>query len=248
MYNFKHSYDRITDAFYWPAMDLLLWGLTGYYFASINKDAVNAVTTVIIGMVFWIILWRAQYEVTINLLTELWDKNLINLFGSPLKFSEWIVSVMIVGVTKGLMSFLFAAALAYLFYGINIFVLGWYVPLFIILLFLNGWSIGFLVASTIFRYGTRIQTLGWSFVWLFAPFAAVYYPLSILPSWAQVIAKGLPASYVFEQIRSLLLNGTMSWAQLGISLLLNIIYLSISLLLMTKSFAVLKKKGLAKLY
>jgi ABC-2 type transport system permease protein len=248
MYNFKHSYDRITDAFYWPALDLLLWGLTGYYFASINKDAVSAVTTVITGMVFWIILWRAQYEVTINLLTELWDKNLINLFGSPLTFSEWIISVMIVGIVKGLMSFLFAAGLAYLLYHINIFVLGWYVPLFIALLFLSGWSIGFLVSSTIFQYGTRIQTLGWSFVWLFAPFAAVYYPLDILPQWAQVIAKTLPASYVFEQIRSLLLNGTVSWTQLGISLILNIIYLTISLLLIRKSFTILKKKGLAKLY
>jgi ABC-2 type transport system permease protein len=155
---------------------------------------------------------------------------------------------MIVGIVKGLMSFLFAAGLAYLLYHINIFVLGWYVPLFIALLFLSGWSIGFLVSSTIFQYGTRIQTLGWSFVWLFAPFAAVYYPLDILPQWAQVIAKTLPASYVFEQIRSLLLNGTVSWTQLGISLILNIIYLTISLLLIRKSFTILKKKGLAKLY
>jgi ABC-2 type transport system permease protein len=29
---FRHSLDRMTDAFYWPTMDLLLWGLTSVYF------------------------------------------------------------------------------------------------------------------------------------------------------------------------------------------------------------------------
>jgi ABC-2 type transport system permease protein len=248
MYNFKHSYDRITDAFYWPALDLFLWGLTGYYLASINKDAAAAVSTVITGMVFWIIIWRAQYEVSINLLTELWDKNLINLFGAPLKFSEWIISVMIVGIVKGFMSFIFAAALAYFLYHINIFVVGWYIFLFIPLLLISGWSVGFLVASTIFRWGTKIQTLGWSFIWLFAPFAAVYYPLAILPSWAQMIARALPASYVFEQIRAIVLGKPVDMFALFISLALNIIFISFGLIMLRISFTALKRKGLAKLY
>ena len=248
IYNFKHSYDRIADSFYWPAMDLLLWGLTGYYFASINKNAENAVTVVITAMIFWIIIWRAQYEITINLLTELWDKNLINLFGSPLKFSEWLVSLMLVGILKGIMSFLFAAWIAYLLYQINIFTIGWYLPLFVVLLFLNGWGIGFIVASILFRYGSKIQTLAWSFVWIIAPFAAVYYPIDILPAWAGIIAKLLPASYVFEQLRSLLLYNTMHMDQLFISLVLNIIYLSLGLVLITKSFTAVRKRGLSKLY
>lgn len=248
IYNFRHSYDRITDAFYWPAMDLLLWGLTGYYFASINKNAENAVTVVIIGMVFWILIWRAQYEITINFLAELWDKNLINLFGSPLKFSEWVLSVMIVGILKGIMSFLFAAGIAYFLYHINIFIIGWYIPLFVLLLFINGWSIGFMVASILFRYGSKIQTLAWSLVWVIAPFAAVYYPIDILPLWARIIAKLLPASYVFEQLRSLLLHNTIHFDQLLICFLLNIAYLVLGLVLITKSFAAIHQKGLAKLY
>ncbi len=248
IYNFRHSYDRIADSFYWPAMDLLLWGLTGYYFASINKNAESAVTVVITGMVFWILIWRAQYEITINLLTELWDKNLINLFGSPLKFSEWLISVMLVGILKGLMSFFFAAGVAYLLYHINIFAIGWYLPVFVILLIINGWSIGCIVASILFRYGSKIQTLAWSFVWIIAPFAAVYYPTDILPKWAQLIAKTLPASYVFEQLRSLLLIHTIHMEQLFICFLLDMFYLAIGLILITKSFTAVRKRGLAKLY
>lgn len=248
IYYFKHSYDRITDAFYWPAMDLLLWGLTGYYFASINHNAVNAVSGVIIAMVFWIFIWRAQYEVTINLLTELWDKNLINFFGAPLKFSEWVVSVMIVGILKGFLSFFFAAGLAYFFYKINIFVVGWYAPVFILLLFLSGWSIGFFVSSIVFRFGSKIQTLGWSFIWLFAPFTAIYYPVDILPKWAQFISKFVPASYVFEQIRSIVFKHSVDNTQLIICLVLNILYLTLSLILLNTFFKKMKDRGLAKLY
>lgn len=248
MYNFKHSYDRITDAFYWPALDLLLWGLTGFYFASISKDTETAVIGVLSGLIFWIVIWRAQYEVTINLLTELWDKNLINLFGAPLKFSEWIVSVMIVGVIKAILSFLFAAFLAYIFYQVNIFMFGFNLVIFMSLLLLSGWAVGFLVSSILMRYGTKVQTLGWSLVWALAPFAAIYYPLSILPNWAQTIARIFPPSYVFEQMRSFIYFHTVDYGQLFIALLLNIIYLLLGFMSINASYRALKKKGLAKLH
>lgn len=248
MYNFKHSYDRITDAFYWPALDLLLWGLTGFYFASLNKDATSAVVAVISGIVFWIIIWRAQYEVTINLLTELWDKNLINFFGAPLKFSEWIISVMLVGIIKAIISFLFAVGLTYLFYKINIFMLGWYIPVFITLLLFSGWAVGFFVSSILFRFGTKVQTLAWSMIWALAPFSAVYYPVSIMPEWAQVFARFIPTSYVFEQMRALILSRNVDLNQLLICLILNIFYFALGLISIRASFNKLKERGLAKLY
>ncbi|PIX73911.1 ABC transporter, partial [Candidatus Roizmanbacteria bacterium CG_4_10_14_3_um_filter_33_21] len=39
MYLFRRSYDRISDAFYWPTIDLMLWGLTSVYFRSYMPDA-----------------------------------------------------------------------------------------------------------------------------------------------------------------------------------------------------------------
>lgn len=248
IYNFKHSYDRITDTFYWPALDLLLWGLTGYYYASLNENATVAVTAVLSGMIFWIIVWRAQYEVTVNLLTELWDKNLVNLFGSPLRFSEWILSVMVIGIIKGAISFLFAVGLVFLLYQINIFMFGFYIPVFIALLLLSGWAVGFLVAGIIFRYGTKIQTLAWSLIWAIAPFAAIFYPLTILPSWARFIAQFFPQSYVFEQIRSFVFYHTVDPKQLFIAFILSILYLTIGLIIVRNSFYALRNKGLTKLY
>jgi ABC-2 type transport system permease protein len=42
----------------------------------------------------------------------------------------------------------------------------------------------------------------------------VFYPLSILPQWMRVVAAGLPPSYVFEGMRSLLSGGAFPRALL----------------------------------
>lgn len=42
---------------------------------------------------------------------------------------------------------------------------------------------------------------------LLSPFAAVFYPLSVLPHWMQWVAHTLPPSYVFEGMRALLSGG-----------------------------------------
>src|SRR5437762_2864483 len=63
------------------------------------------------------IFWRAQREISTGLLEELWNKNLINIFVSPLTFSEWLISIFIVSIIKTAISFLFMCFLAFLLYG-----------------------------------------------------------------------------------------------------------------------------------
>jgi ABC-2 type transport system permease protein len=38
------------------------------------------------------------------------------------------------------------------------------------------------------------------------PLACVYYPVSVLPDWLQVIAWALPPTYVFEGMRALVMD------------------------------------------
>ena len=98
LYNFKHSYDRLTDVFYWPTLDLAVWGITSKFLVEMSGNSSQALFMVISGILLFIVVWRGQYEITVNLLSELWDRNLINLFVSPLKFSEWVTSLFIIGL------------------------------------------------------------------------------------------------------------------------------------------------------
>ena len=178
-------------------MDLLLWGLTITYVKSISQSPNNVVLVVVSGILLWLIVWRGQYEITVNILEELWSKNLINLFVSPLKFSEWVISLVILGIIKASASVLFATVVAFLLYKVGLFVYGWYLIPFFLLLFMTGWWVGFIVAGLILRYGTKVEQFAWSAIYIIAPFSAIYYTLSILPGWAKTISLFIPTSYVF---------------------------------------------------
>ncbi|OGK15087.1 hypothetical protein A2774_01395 [Candidatus Roizmanbacteria bacterium RIFCSPHIGHO2_01_FULL_39_12c] len=248
MYYFKHSFDRISDTFYWPTLDLVMWGLTSVYAKSFMPQGSQIILVILSGIIFWIIIWRGQYEITVNLLEELWNRNLVNIFSSPLKFSEWVVSFIIVGVIKAIISFTFAVFMAFLLYKIKVFELGFYVIPFIISLLLTGWCVGFFVAGIILRFGSKLQTLAWSFVWVLGPFSAIYYPVSLLPEWAQIVSSALPTSYIFEGLREVIYSGRLDYSKLMMSFALNSVYLIFSLAFLKASFAKVLEKGLVKVY
>lgn len=243
----RHNLDRISDMFYWPAIDLFIWGITGLYLAQFTPNATNYLFVVLSGLVFWIVIWRAQYEITTNLLAELWDRNIVNLFTTPLTIAEWISAFMIFGLMKTIVSVAFSATLAFLFYHYNIFSFSWYLPLFILSLLITGWTGGFIAAAFIVRYGQKLQQLAWAGIALIAPFSAVYYPLSILPHWAQTVAYFIPSTYIFEAIRQSLFTGTVSYDKLVISFGLNIVYFIFSICFFVRMFNKSRKLGLGRL-
>src|SRR4030042_3816862 len=106
-----------------------------------------------------------------------------------------------------------------------------------------GWAVGTLISGVIFRYGTRIQTLAWAGVMLLSPFSAIYYPLSILPPWAQKVALLIPTSYIFEQVRGLINNQSLDWQNLGIAFGLNLVYLILSVIFLYRSYQQTLKTG-----
>lgn len=248
MFLFFHSFDRLSDAFYWPAIDLFVWGLTSAYLRQYVPENAHIIMVVVSGILFWLITWRGQYEISVNLLEDLWNKNLINIFVAPLKFSEWIMSFIITGIIKAAFSLTFASILAFILYKVNILIYGFYLIPFSVLLLMVGWWVGFFVAGLILRYGTRIQTLAWSLVAVLSPFSAIYYPLSVLPQWAQKIALLLPTTYIFEGSREIIFKGHLDPFKIYMSLLLNSIYLILSIIFLYRSYAKVLQKGLVKVY
>lgn len=245
--NLRHVLDRLTDMFYWPAVDLLLWGLVGLYFAQKNSNFPHAVPIILTGLIFWIVIWRGQFEININLLSEVWDKNLVNIFASPLKPVEWMLSFLIFGGIKMLISLAFSALLAFLLYHFNIFIYGFSIIPFVLSLLITGWAVGFIVAGFLIYFGQKIQTITWSAVFLIIPFSAPYYSVATLPPWAQAISKAIPSSCVFEGLRQILFTGSYSSDKLFISFGLNFIYLILSVWFFMFMFEKSRKLGFGRL-
>ena len=190
--------EHLCDLFYWPALDIFLWGMTSVWIQNTEREVPHIALAILTGLVFWQIIWRGNYEITVNLLQEFWNRNLVNLFSTPLTLFEWMTSVMFISLIKILISLSFGGLLVYLLYTLNVFSMGWAFLPYVLSLALSGWWIGFLSAGIMVYYGQRVQMLAWMMAYGFAPFSAVYYPLSSLPLWGQIIGKCLPMTYIFE--------------------------------------------------
>jgi ABC-2 type transport system permease protein len=237
---------QLSDLFYWPLIDILLWGLTAPWVATQNAEA-HFPLMLMTGLILWQIAWRGSVDVSISLLQEFWHRNLVNLFSSPLKVSEWGAGIVLLCLCKFCITITFGVGLVYFFYGLNVFVIGWFFVPFAILLLLFGWTLGLIAASLIIYWGQQLEALAWMVGYLFVPFSAVFYPVSILPSWAQTLGWCLPSTYVFEGMRKILQGGTVPISYFGMAASLALLYLSLSLWLFHFAFQKSRAKGLARL-
>ena len=80
-------------------------------------------------------------------------------------------------------------------------------------------------------------------VFLLDPLGCVYYPMSILPDWLQVVAELLPLVYIFEEVRSILLDNVVNYSNILTALKLNLIYFTSAVSIFYLAFYGARKKG-----
>jgi ABC-2 type transport system permease protein len=244
-YGSKRDLGRIFDFTYWPLVDIFLFGYIGVSLTT--QQNTNLLLALILGLVLWQVTYRTNMEISRNFLQELWDNNLINLFSTPLTTIEWILGLMLTGLLSITITVLFGALTVRLFFDQNIFVFGPSIIFYILLLAMSGWILGMLGATFLMLGGKRVETMVWAIGWLPAPFCSVYYPVDVLPHWAQMVSKALPMSYAFEGVRSTLATGLIPVQLLLTSFVLNILYLVGMIALFYLALKRSKNKGLATL-
>ena len=243
LYLYQRSFPRIMDIIYWPVMELLVWGFLSVYIEKLNVGGFNVVTVLLGAVIFWDFLNQSQKSVSIAFLEEIWEKNLLNIFVTPLRLSEFFVSTLLVGLVRLILVGIILAILSYLMYSFNLFALGFALIPFVLNLFLFGWALGLFANAIILRFGTSAQILAWGFLVLIQPFSAVFYPVSALPSFLHPIAYALPSTYVFEGMRSVMVTGGVSSAYLYGATAGNAIYLLLMIWFFFRMFAYVKREG-----
>ncbi|MCE5318150.1 MAG: ABC transporter permease [Parachlamydia sp.] len=245
-YNMVKGLHQLSDLFYWPLVDILLWGLTSIWIQK-QSHVPDLPLILMTALIFWQVAWRGSIDISVNLLQEFWTRNLVNLFSTPLKISEWIAGVLLLCICKLAITIAFGALMVYLLYALNIFAVGWAFLPFAALLLMFGWTLGFLASGVIIYWGHQMEMIAWMIAFIFAPFSAVFYPVDTLPEWAQMISWCLPTTYVFEGMRLVLNGAPFPLAYAEASLILNIIFLGLSLLFFKWMFDKSRIKGLARL-
>jgi ABC-2 type transport system permease protein len=231
------------DILFWPVMELLLWGFISLYIDNLNIAGLNAITVLLGAVVFWDLLSQSQRAVSVTFLEEVWERNFLNIFVSPLKLSEFISSTVILAFVRVMMVGIIMAVLGALLYKFNIFQFGFYLIPFVLNLLIFGAAVGLFTTALILRYGTSAQVLAFGLLFLVQPFSAVFYPVSVLPEVLQWLAYAFPSTYIFEGMRAVISTGTMPINLLLGAVVANALYFSAFIYYFYKSFAVVKNKG-----
>lgn len=223
LFLYRHSYLRTAEVFFWPVMNLVLWGFITTY---LQRLVVPDVVVFFLGsMVFWDVLYRAQIAITLSLTEEVWVKNLLNVFLAPISMVELLLATCLMGVIRALLNVLVLGVIAYLLYAFNLLSIGLALIPFLASLLLFGWAMGMGTMALILRFGQAAEPLMWGMPFLIEPVSAIFYPVDVLPPWLQTVAYLLPCTYVFEGLRTALRTGTVDTGGLATALGLNLVYL-----------------------
>jgi ABC-2 type transport system permease protein len=205
-YLLTSSWPRLLELVYWPALQLITWGFSQSYISQNSGFFTRAGGTFIGAVILWDILFRGQLGFSMSFLEEMWSRNLGNLLMSPLKVSEFLISLMVMSVIRLSIGVIPMTILAIVFFGFNFYGFGFALVAFFCNLIFTSWSVGMIASGLVARNGMGAEGLAWTLMFLLLPLTCVYYPVSVLPHWLQIVAWTLPPTYVFEGMRALLID------------------------------------------
>ena len=235
---------KAVDVFYWPAIDVIIWGFVTLFIARTASGIPNVAALFLGAVILWNVFFRCQQDISVSFLDDVWARSIITLFGSPLSVGEFLVAIMLLGIVKLMMTLAFMAGLALLFYSFNLFAMGIALLPFVANLIVLGWSVGILAVALIVRYGTRVAILAWSLPFMLQPVSCVFWPERVLPQWLRRVAQFVPADHVFEGMRGVLVDGRFAWDRFVWALLTNAVYLALAGVYFLWVFKVARSKGL----
>jgi ABC-2 type transport system permease protein len=241
---YRRSWPRLLELAYWPTLQMCIWGFTASFFAARLGTMGSVTLGALLGAVLlWEVSLRSQMGVAISFLEEIWSRNLGHVFVSPLRPWELVAALLAMSLIRMTAGVLPAVLLAWTLYAFNLFGLGLALIPLALNLIVMGWWVSLGVVSLILRHGAGAEALAWSVLFGITPFAAVFYPVAVLPGVLQPVALALPAAHVFEGMRSVLAGGPFPWGHLGAAVALNGAWLGAAVLLFARQFRVARERG-----
>jgi ABC-2 type transport system permease protein len=224
LYLYRGSPQRILPMF-WVMIDVLLWGFITRYLNQVSHAGFNFVPALLGAVLLWDFLTRVMQGVTMAFFEDVWSRNFLNFFATPLRTSEYLSGLVIIGVSTSLLGLAAMLAMAWAAFGLSFLSFGLALAPFLLVLFLTGIALGIFGAAMVLRLGPASEWLIWPIPSIVSPFVGVFYPVTVLPGWMQAISKVLPPSYVFEGMRAVVLGKPPPWDQLAIGGALSVAYL-----------------------
>jgi ABC-2 type transport system permease protein len=206
-YLVRGSASRVIPLFAWVAVDIVLWGFITRYLNAISHARVDFVPVMLGAVLLWDFFSRVMHGVTMAFLEDVWSRNFLNFFATPMSVSEYLAGLVLSSIATSTVGLIVMLVLSTFVFGLSFAVYGAALLPFLVVLFLFGISLGILGCAIVLRFGPASEWFIWPLPGLISPFAGVFYPIDTLPAWMQYLARLLPPAYVFEGMRTILAGG-----------------------------------------
>ena len=202
-YLMRSSVTRVLPLFIWIVIDIVLWGFITRYLNHVSGAGLNFVPVLLGAVLLWDFLVRVMQGVTMTFFEDVWSRNFLNIFASPISVGEYLSGMILCSVLTSSFGLAVMLLLASSVFGLSFLAYGVLLVPYLFILFLFGITLGVIGCGVVLRFGPSSEWFVWPIPALISPFVGVFYPLSTLPGWMQAIAASLPPSYVFEGVRAI---------------------------------------------
>ncbi len=247
-YLIRGSPVRALPMFAWVAIDIVMWGFITRYLNSMSAGRFNYVPSLLGAVLLWDFFTRIMQGVSTAFLEDVWSRNFLNLFATPLTTPEYLTGLVLTSIGTSAVGLAVMLALATAVFGLPFFSMGLMLIPFLLVLFTFGIALGILASGLVLRLGPASEWLVWPMPALLSPFVGVFYPLATLPHWMQDVGHLLPPSYVFEGMRAILAGHALAAGNLAIGAALAVLDIVLAGYFFTRVFQYAVRTGLLARY
>ncbi len=247
-YLIRGSASRLFPLFIWVGIDIVLWGFITRYLNLITGYGFHFVPALLGAVLLWDFLTRVMQGVTMAFFEDVWSRNFLNIFATPLSIAEYLLGLVLSSICTSSIGLLVMVVTATFAFGLSFFIYGAMLAPFFVVLFLSGIALGIFGTALVLRLGPAAEWFVWPIPAVLSPFVGVFYPLSTLPPWMRAISHALPPSYVFEGMRAVLAGRAVPAGTLALGAGLAVFYILLACWFFTSVYRRAVRTGLIARY
>ncbi len=248
LYLMRNSYSRVLPLVVWVAIDIVLWGFITRYLNTITSPGFDLVPALLGAVLLWDFLTRVMHGVTMAFFEDVWSRNFLNLFVTPISIPEFVGGLVLSSTGTSSLGLAAMLAIATPVFGLSFAGYGLAMLPYVLVLFLFGIALGIAGITIVLRLGPAAEWFVWPIPAIISPFVGVFYPLDTLPAWMQHVARALPPSYVFESMRGVIAGRPFSAGALALGAALAVLDIVLATWAFTTVFRQAVRTGLLARY
>src|SRR5947208_6872141 len=145
-YLMRGNLSRVLSAVVWVTIDILLWGFITKYLNTVTSAGFNFVPALLGAVLLWDFFSRVMHGVTMAFMEDVWSRNFLNIFATPLSISEYVGGLVMSSISTSAVGLFVMVFLASTIFGLSFLAYGLALIPFLLVLFLFGIAPGILGA------------------------------------------------------------------------------------------------------